>query len=644
VRTAWRLPSKLPWRGAAIGAACGLACWLVAMTPAGRGIEDWCQDANFAARGIRSSRARVVVVALDDDSLADLPKPMSASSPELAEVVTYLHASGAAAIGLDVFVPETLDAYDRSPGLGGKAMGLAVANAGAVVLPAVLGDGRRVVKPLTTWQTVDTFGLVDVTEDGDHFLRRQQIAATAGGGSYSSMALALLDAAGRASTEGGEIRVDGQPVPRDAEDCIRINFVGPPGTIRHVPFRAVLAAARGGGPPPADFAGATVVVGATAKSLGDRHATPYANGAWVLPWSRPAGLMAGPEVQANVVATMADGAYVTTPWWLLTLPWVLVVGAALGAANARLNLTRGAALAVAHHFGWKVATLGAFAAGPWRVEILAMTLTGAACYVATFLFRWRLLRRMFGAVKSEAIARALENDPAHMRLKGEERELTILFSDIRNFTAFSEAHPAREVVALLNSYFGEMVPILEAHGATVDKYIGDGIMALFNAPDAQADHAIRAVRASVAMVDRVHQLAPRWAELGFPGLRIGVGVHTGPAVVGTIGSPTRLDYTAVGDTVNAAARIESENKPLGTEVLISATTYAAIPEASRIALGLAAEAVPVTVKGKGVNLALHRAAVDGRITPPTTATATGPGAARAGARKPPPPGPPPPSR
>src|SRR5439155_14673373 len=156
------------------------------------------------------------------------------------------------------------------------------------------------------------------------------------------------------------------------------------------------------------------------------------------------GLMAGPELQANVVATLADGAYITTPWWLSSLPWLLLIGAALGAAFSRLNLTSGAFLALAHHLGWKWLALGALTFGPRRVEIVAMLLTGATCYAATFALRWRLLRRMFGAVKSEAIARALEDDPGHLRLKGEERELTVLFADIRGFTTFSETHTPRE--------------------------------------------------------------------------------------------------------------------------------------------------------------------------------------------------------
>ncbi len=613
--------SRAAWRGALLGAVCGLVAWVFTLTPFWRGAEDWLQDANFAYRGVRATSTRVVIVGLDDDSLADLPKPMAAASPELAEVVTFLHDRGARVIGLDVFVPETLDGYDRDPGLGGKTLGLAAARAGSVVLPAARGDGGRLVRPLTSWQTTGIFGLVEVEEDIDHFVRRQRPAEPVGGENYDRLALALLDAAGRADLDGGEIRVDGRIVPLDRRGCLRINYVGPPGTIPTVPFQKILEAGRGGLKAladqhgrPVNFREVMVIVGATARSLGDWHATPYANGSWQLPSMTRYGLMAGPEVQANIVATLSDGAYITTPWWLAPLPWVLFVGAALGAAYARLNLTRGALLMAAHHLGWKALALVAFAAGHWRVEILAMTLAGGLAYASAFALRWRLLRRMFGAVKSEAIARALEDDPGHLRLKGEERVITVLFSDIRGFTTFSEGHTQdpRNVVALLNAYFGAVVPAIEAEGGVVDKYIGDGIMALFGAPETQPDHALRAVRSAVAMVEKVHELAPEWERLGFAGMRIGVGVHSGPAVVGTIGSPSRLDYTAIGDTVNASARIESENKPQGTEVLISAATYAAIPKADRPRLGLVAEPVWASVKGKDHSIALHRAEISER--------------------------------
>jgi adenylate cyclase len=141
-------------------------------------------------------------------------------------------------------------------------------------------------------------------------------------------------------------------------------------------------------------------------------------------------------------------------------------------------------------------------------------------------------------------------------------------------------------------------------------------MVLFGAPAACPDHALRAVRTAVAMVRRVHELKERWAALDFAGLRIGVGVHTGRVIAGTVGSRRRLDYSAIGDTVNAASRIEAQNKEFGTEVLISWETYKELPPAERQALGCAPESRPAKVKGKTEELRLHAVEV-GKAAPVT---------------------------
>ncbi len=399
-----------------------------------------------------------------------------------------------------------------------------------------------------------------------------------------------------------------------------INYVGPPGTIHTVPFREVLATA-GGSPdaePPAkpadasqtSFKGAIVLIGLTVETFQDRHLTPYSNPTLLQSLQSDVQdstelQMPGVEVHANILATLLDREFITTPWWLSAPLWLLIVGGAMGAVLARCSLETGAVLTVLHHFTWRGLAVFAFCFGNWRMEMTPMFVLGVLLYGTIFAMRWRWIRRMMGMVKSEAVARALESGAAQLDLRGQQREITVLFCDVRNFTPYSERHSPHEVVRLLNAFFAVAVPAIEAEGGTVNAYIGDAVMVIFGAPQFQRDHAQRAVRAAAEVVRRVHSLRDLWKELGAEDFRIGVGVHTGSAVVGTVGSPRRLDYTAIGDTVNTAARIESANKELGSEILISQATFAGLPAPQQQQIAASSQPTALSVKGKQETLQVY---------------------------------------
>ena len=151
--------------------------------------------------------------------------------------------------------------------------------------------------------------------------------------------------------------------------------------------------------------------------------------------------------------------------------------------------------------------------------------------------------------------------------------MTILLSDLRGFTALAEHRDPQQVVAVLNEYFTAMAAIIWECRGTIDKFIGDAILAVFGAPVAQPDHALRAVRAALRMQEALGELNRGWSERGSPVLAMGIALHTGTVVAGNVGSPQRMEYTVIGDPVNLTARIEELNKTYGTRVLLSETTY-----------------------------------------------------------------------
>lgn len=613
VWTFWRKPAC---RGALVGIVCALVCWWMNQSALVQSMESWALDNCFVFRDKRSTSAKVVIVAIDDVSLDHLDKPLAFVSPQLGKVISYLKSQHAAAIGVDLIVPASAEGSEYyAPGAVGDAdvMGTAVMEAKNVVLTEWHVNGKWLI-PIYQWLTKHDLdpawtdlGFANLTVDDDTYLRQQQLRVQGDDGQaqpqFALAVFGMLEQLPASWFTETDLHLDGRKIPLDKDGKLLINFVGPPRTFPQVPFQDVLDAAEGRSAAPQDWNGATVLIGVTAGSQPDWHATSFANQSVVrmlrtFGKNRKAERMPGVEIHANIIATLVDRAFITTPWWLSTPLLLILMGGFLGAALARLSLEWGLLLAFAHHWFWKLTCMLAFSYGNWRVEMVAQLFLGVLVYAAVFGLRWRWIRQMMGMVKSEAVARAMEAHPGRLENMSEERLVTVMFTDIRNFTTFSERNTPRDVVRLLNEYFTAIVPAIEAHGGIVNQYIGDGLMIIFGAPNHQPDHALRAMHAAVAMLRRVRDLEQHWRSLGATEFRMGVGIHTGLVVIGTVGSPGRLDYTAIGDTVNTSARIESGNKELGTEILISHSTHRALSHAERLRFHLSSKPHRLALKGK----------------------------------------------
>jgi len=185
------------------------------------------------------------------------------------------------------------------------------------------------------------------------------------------------------------------------------------------------------------------------------------------------------------------------------------------------------------------------------------------------------VKSTFAHFVSQQVVDSILKSGAEVKLSGDRKRITVLFCDIRGFSTISEKLPPEKVVALLNDYFEAMVEVIFRNNGTLDKFIGDGIMVIFGAPEDDPHQEERALRTALEMQRELRELATKWREDGID-IRIGVGINSGPAVVGNIGSSRRMDYTAIGDTVNLASRLESATKELGVEILISEYTYNAL--------------------------------------------------------------------
>ncbi len=347
---------------------------------------------------------------------------------------------------------------------------------------------------------------------------------------------------------------------------------------------------------PSAFKDKIVFVGLNASGLLDVFGTPFGSDA----------TMPGIQLHASMADSLLANRFIHVARARMRIASVLIGGLAVGFVSAFLPFAAGAAVTAAMLGAWTWFSLHAFNGGLWINLVQPLATGGIALFMGTAYQYFvedrekRKMKRLFGRYVSRDVYAQLVAHPELAELGGKRREMTVLFSDIRGFTTVTEKGNPEEIVAQLNEYFSRMVEIVFRHEGTVDKFVGDMVMALFGAPLDDVDHAEHAVQAAIDMVKELGELNKGWAERGMAQLDIGVGINSGDMIAGNIGSSAIMSYTVIGDNVNLGSRLESLNKDYKTRIIISDATRSRLTNLYDLRpLG------NVTVKGKSKAVAIY---------------------------------------
>lgn len=510
--------------------------------------------------GANAPAPGVVVVAIDELSFAEIGATWPWPRALHAQLIDAIAAQHPASIAFDVVF--------EGPGAdpdGDVALADAIRRAGNVILGSDFAPIQDRNYSVTLWSTplpqlaqaAAAVAAVSIPFDPDGALRRA-VFSVDGRPSLAAAAVARDGAAPPASGDGSLIRFNGPP-RLGIQTASYYQALDPKGSL-----------------PPGFFTGKHVFVGrslrAPAADEADYFRTPVAL------------QMAGVEVHATIADAMLRKRFIADPIdsvLALVLLCALVAGVVAAVAH---GLPAGVASATA--FGACVvvfaAGYGAFVADTW-IPIVAPILTLASAYAAGAAYRFtlanrerRLIKRAFKNYLAPAIVEQMLADPSKLKLGGEEYEVSVLFSDLQGFTTLSERLTPQQLRLHLSGYFRDMLDRLLAERATLDKLIGDSIMVYFGCPIPDSAHPVQACRGALAMQRRMVELNAAWAASGLPQLRTRVGVNTGRAVAGNMGTDTIFNFTILGDCVNLASRLEGVNKEYGTTTMIGEDTYARV--------------------------------------------------------------------
>ncbi|KAB2923623.1 MAG: adenylate/guanylate cyclase domain-containing protein [Bacteroidetes bacterium] len=584
-----------------------------------RSLELKAYDAMLTARGVREHTSNVVIIKIDEFTMKELDYPIPRD--KYGTLLAILAQSGAKAVGVDDLFPTVKQdsvslaqneqfllfhnyapnvyhaigpfiPLDDNPGEPRHTDREAYATLHPHSIPA---NGRRLNFPQATYIDERPFdslaslaagvGHVLLSPDPiDGIIRAVPFFVEFSGDYYPTFGAALAFAAAGVDlstvtveeTETGmtvhaPVGASGRTleIPLTTEGDLEIDYVGGNDNFTQVSLQDVLDAfVRQDAAFLAKFKDAVVIIGPTARSIGDHNATPIAD------------ISPNCFVHANVYDQIMMGRYITHAPAGTQLLVLMVLALIVSIAAILLKLRWSVPIGVVLTAGYLWFAFSTFTNTGEVYTLIEPLFALFFCYASAMSYtaategrQKAMIKGMFEKYVDRAVVQQIIDNPSLVKLGGEEREITTVFADIEGFTSMAEKMGPQNTVGMLNSYLTEMTSIMIEEYGTIDKYIGDAIMAFWGAPLEDKDHAYHACAAAIKMQRKLTALHTKWIHYGRPVVNQRIGINTGKAVVGNMGAEARLNYTAIGDAVNLASRLEGVNKEYGTRLLMSDNTY-----------------------------------------------------------------------
>lgn len=569
-----------------ISASIGVIILLLSKTKIMQNMELRTVDYRFASRSKHTPISpEIIIIALDAKSFEKIKEPFFIWPAFITEVTESLVKNDVGVVGIDVLQGVSYSKFDMKPPLDKYTRGQTrrmqrLLLSGKIVLISILEPGSRVIYPIDPIKAVafpHNIGISNLTPDSDEVIRKQAVHLVDPTGINLPCFPYVITAKymGGKLYQGDDLQYRiGETIIRDNNGYMAINYAGPPDSFESIPFWKVLRKSREGNNDyfKKHFKGKIVLIGRTDYTGKDFISTPFN--------VVTDKTMSGIELQANIINTILQKAYITPQ----SRASGIIVLFLFCIFISFLCYFRKPFVSALISVGVLILYVGLafylFSHNNYLLNLVAPAISIPAAYGFTYVYRYltverkmKTVRDVFGKLVSPSVEEELwqeriEAEPG----KGEEKMVTVLFSDITGFTDICDKYEAHDVMKMLNEYYTGMVEIAHKNRGTVKQFVGDEMMVMYGTPGEEQNQALLAIKTAVEMVDRLNRMEKE--KEGEPGFyKVKIGIHTGKMKVGFIGSKNRMEYTGVGKSVNIAARLEQLNKKLKTIILISDDTH-----------------------------------------------------------------------